>query len=149
MFKDLKKKLHTKMMLFLSYLIFELHWDWLDAILSTLCILEINLRLAHNPQLKEDLQICHVVDSTAHKPIYETKIPENTVYCEDCPYYTQSKLATLFYGEQVNGYCYFLNQGDFSFGNCTDLLWDGVKCCNINDDIDWDTQDVEYAEYFE
>jgi hypothetical protein len=33
----------------------------------------------------------------------------------------------------MDGFCYYLNRGDFTFGHPTDLLWDGCKCCGINE----------------
>ena len=35
-------------------------------------------------------------------------VPEgNTCDCEDCPFRDKSKVASFFFGEQCNGYCYF------------------------------------------
>ena len=41
----------------------------------------------------------------------------------------------------MNGFCYYLNQGDFTFGHPTDLLWDGCKCCGVNNDIEDDIEE--------
>lgn len=62
----------------------------------------------------------------------ESNIPKG-LYCYDhngiCPYWSISRL----HESQNNGYCSFLKRGDWEvdFG----LLWDQVKECNINNDL--------------
>lgn len=62
----------------------------------------------------------------------ESKIPKNNIYCSDCPYRTHSMIVNLIYGSQCDGYCYYLNRGDFSYINSTMLLWDGCKECGVS-----------------
>lgn len=38
--------------------------------------------------------------------------------------------------EQEQGYCHFLERGDWEDGGCG-ILWDGCKECGINEDVDW------------
>ena len=104
----------------------------------------MNLKLLKNKQLRDDLYTGDVSPGPDHESLNMKKIPKDTLYCSNCPFLTTSKIAKLFYGEQMSGYCYYLNQGDFTFGHPTDLLWDGCKCCGIHDDID----EVEF-EYIE
>ena len=47
----------------------------------------------------------------------------------------------------MDGFCYYLNQGDFTFGHPTDLLWDGCKCCGVNNDIEEDIEECIEEEY--
>ena len=51
-------------------------------------------------------------------------------YCKNCPYWSLDKSKPY----QRNGYCNFLERGDWEIGeNSWDsLLWDKVKECNIN-----------------
>ena len=65
-------------------------------------------------------------------PIEEV-IPQDTLYCEDCPFRSYSKLADFLFGQGY--YCLFIRRGDFSFSQATDLLWDGCKCCGQGEDV--------------
>lgn len=142
--KDLQKTLHTHFINFIFFLTNTLNWIWLDAFISAMCTLEVYLKLAKRKELLEELQVCDVCSGFDKEATYMQRIPEHDLYCGTCPYWERSKLASLFYGHQLQGYCYFLNTGDFSFGHATDLLWDGCKCCGINEDIDWEDETYEY-----
>lgn len=119
---------------FICFLIYKLEWNWVDAIISSLCTLEMNLKLSMDKELHTEIITCIMGDKD-NTPSYLDNIPKDTLYCVDCPYRSHSKLAKFFYGPQSSGYCYFINKGDFSFGRCTDLLWDGCKECGVNEDI--------------
>ena len=65
-------------------------------------------------------------------------IPEKTVYCYTrdknnkcilCPFWEHIKDKE----EQEDGYCHYLNRGDWELPGLG-LLWDQVKECNINDE---------------
>ncbi len=142
--ENLQKTLHTQFINFIFYLTNNLNWLWLDAFISAMCTLEVYLKLAKRKEFLEELQVCDICSGVDKEPTYKHNIPEHDLYCNGCPYWERSKLAWLFYGEQLQGYCYFLNNGDFSFGHATDLLWDGCKCCDINTDIDWENETYEY-----
>lgn len=55
-------------------------------------------------------------------------------YCYDnngtCPYWDMASNKP----EQMNGYCWYLDLGDWFESGGTDLLWDQVKVCNIKHD---------------
>lgn len=128
---------------------------WVDALIDTLCYLEMNLKLAKDPELRDSLYSGDVSVGPEHKSWCQTQIPENTLYCEGCPFQGRSSIARFFYGSQMSGFCYYLNQGDFTFGHPTDILWDGCKCCGVGEDLDWDDMEVvetkldpnDYSEY--
>lgn len=142
-----KESLHRSFVNFMAYLCITRGWTWLDVIISNLCQLEVNFRLAKNPELLEELQTCDICTPSG-KSIAQTRIPENDLYCSGCPYFTSSKLAKFFYGDHMDGYCYYLNQGDFSFGHSTDLLWDMCKCCEINTDIEEDEYEEDAPAFY-
>lgn len=131
---------------FICYLTIDRKWTWLDVIIDSLAYLEVNLRLAANNQLREKLYSGDVCSENCESWNH-SQIPEHELYCCNCPFQTESKVAKLFYGEQMSGFCYYLNQGDFTFGHPTDLLWDGVKCCGVKTDIDDEdfTESLEYT----
>lgn len=133
---------------FLYWLTTNLNWYWIDAIIDTLCYLEMNLKLCKNKQLRDDLYTGDVSVNQEHESWCMTQIPKNTFYCEGCPFRQTSAIARFCYGEQMDGFCYYLNQGDFTFGHPTDILWDGCKCCGIGEEINWDKQHVEYVKDF-
>lgn len=114
---------------------------------------------SHNlPQGFNKFQSYHVgVDTNHYKPVDldwlidlkekmrepEKYIPKNTPYCytfgeplmngfgfniEPCPFHNYADNRP----EQQNGYCHLLDIGDWQ-ENAPDLLWDGCKCCGIND----------------
>lgn len=64
------------------------------------------------------------------------KIPQGA-YCYDehgiCPYWSKRNDKPA----QENGYCSFLGRGDWEAKHLS-LLWDQVKECNLNNDIDWE-----------
>lgn len=120
---------------FISHLIYEKNWYFIHFIISTLCDIEMGIKLLFDKDFKEHLDSCNIkVIDDKYFP-YEYNIPKNTFYCEDCPYRTRSHIATFLLGNQSNGYCYYINNGDYRFINPTDLLWDGCKSCDIDDYI--------------
>ena len=61
------------------------------------------------------------------------------MYCYDdkiCPYWSRNEKED----EQNNGYCSFLECGDWEHDSMG-LLWDQVKECGLNDEIE---EDVDY-----
>ena len=60
-----------------------------------------------------------------------TKIPEGD-YCYNkdnfCPYWSQRSDKP----KQLNGFCSLMGIGDWMSYQVPGLLWDQVKCCNIN-----------------
>ena len=107
----------------------------IEWILCSLCEAEMELKLVADKEFRDDLLCADIGGGYENKSNAMINIPENTFYCSGCPYGTNSKLATLLFGYQMNGYCYYLRRGDFSFNRPTDELWDGCKECGINDDI--------------
>jgi hypothetical protein len=69
-----------------------------------------------------------------------TSVIPKGCYCYDkngnCPYWD----AMSDKPSQMNGWCWFLEKGDWT-GETLGLLWDQCKSCNINDD------DTEWEEY--
>lgn len=122
---------------FISFLIFDLNWVWLEFILSSLCELEMQFKLIFDEDFRHYINSSDTVFvSAGQKESYsEQFIPKNTFYCGNCIYKSTSKLAKLFYGYQSCGYCYYLGKGDFSFMKRTDILWDGCKECGRFEDI--------------
>ena len=55
-----------------------------------------------------------------------------------CPYWEYNH----HYGVQRNGYCAYMEKGDWEFDHYS-LLWDQVKECGINDD--WDIEDDNFG----
>ena len=104
--------------------------EFLNFIIAMLCEIEVKLKLLFNKEFRENLQTVNVGNAYDDLSDWQRNIPKNTIYCEDCPYKTYSKIAKFFYGSQFDGYCYYLNQGDFTYGNATELLWDGCKECD-------------------
>lgn len=139
--QKLIKKLHLAFNNFICYLTSDLQWYWLDAIIDTLCYLEVNLKLAKRKEFRDNLYTGDVCVPGGKTWCHE-QIPEDSLYCDRCPFAVTSKIATLFYGSQMNGFCYYLNQGDFTFGHPTDLLWDGCKCCGINEQEELELPDT-------
>lgn len=129
-----KEFLHKLLIDLIYKLTEEYNWKWIDIFIDALCNLEVNIRLLKNRELLNNLRYGDVVTSPDYGSWNYSQIPEDSLYCHDCPFRTTSKIATLFYGEQLSGYCYYMNQGDFSFGHATELLWDGCKECGINDE---------------
>lgn len=62
-------------------------------------------------------------------------IPQG-VYCYDkngiCPYWSKRKDQP----DHDNGYCSLMGKGDWEIDGLS-LLWDAVKECNLNNDLDW------------
>ena len=110
----------------IATLIIDSKWTWLETLIDNLCELEMKL--------------CTAVRKL---PVNFGKIPQG-LYCytngETCPYWGYSRIARLFYGDQLSGYCFYLNQGDFN--SDTFILWDQCKCCGINDEEDFDEGDT-------
>jgi hypothetical protein len=131
-----KKKLHVKFQNFIYSLVEDHGWIWIDIVIDILCKLELNIKLAKNKEFLENLRYGDISSGPEEESWNMSQIPENDLYCYGCPFHTMSKTAEFFYGYQSSGYCYYLGNGDFSFGHPTDLLWDSCKCCGIKDDID-------------
>ena len=111
-------------------------------IVCLICSIEAETRFITDKKMCEFLDGCHNValkDSETLNDLFEketpidTRIPKNTYYCEDCEFRSESKLAKWIWG--TGSYCLYLQRGDFSFSQPTDLLWDGVKCCGRNEDV--------------
>lgn len=128
---------------FIFHLAHEKDWLWIDMLICLLAQFEVYTKLLKNRKLKDELETCDVCIGKNHATTATQSIPANDLYCQGCPYFTTSKIATLFFGSQCNGYCYYLDRGDFSFAHPTELLWDGCKECGINTEIDYDDEDVE------
>jgi len=63
-----------------------------------------------------------------------TSVIPKGCYCydeENCPYWDRSSK----HNEQDNGYCWYLEEGDWQ-ERSAGLLWDQCKICGINDDDD-------------
>lgn len=123
-----KQKIHTWFVDWFYSLTEKKGFRWLDLLVTMLCVLEVNFKLYKNRDYRDAI---NVADMT-----WEEDIPKDTFYCQDCKYKTRSKIARLFYGTQMDGFCYYLNRGDFTYGHYTDILWDGCKCCGIHEGVD-------------
>ena len=130
-------KLINKFQDFISYLIHDLNWVWLEFLISSLCEFEMQLKLIFDEDFRHQVDNSDTVFVSAgqDKSYAEENIPKNTFYCEDCIYKGRSKLAKFFYGYQSCGYCYYIGKGDFSFSKPTTILWDGCKECGRFEDI--------------
>ena len=91
-----------------------------------------------------------LVDLTAKIKVKDTSIIPEGPYCytgksyskgvyhiEPCPYFDHIEKG----GSQSDGYCHYIEGGDSNLDgsdnlNGCGLLWDQVKSCSINDDID-------------
>jgi len=133
---DWKEKLHHKFVDWFYGITQKRGLGWLDLLVNTLCVLEVNYKLYKDPEFRDDINVAGM---------QEDEIPTQSLYCDRCKFKTYSKIAKLFYGSQMHGFCYYLNRGDFTYGHYTDLLWDGCKCCGIG--IEFDDEDDDYAEY--
>ena len=122
---------------FISYLIYDLNWVWLEFLISSLCEFEMQLELILDEDFRHKVDSSDIVFVSAgqDKSYAEEYIPKDTFYCEDCIYGGRSKLAKFFYGYQSCGYCYYLGKGDFSFSKPTSILWDGCKECGMYEEI--------------
>lgn len=58
---------------------------------------------------------------------------------EKCPFWSKTKENVEKYGDQMSGYCAYLNEGDW-MDNAGGLLWDQVKSCGEND---YDEEDLD------
>lgn len=135
-------KLHEKFISAICYLTNDLGWYWLDVLIDTLCYFEVNLRLSKNKDLRDNLYTGSVC-APGGKSFCQNTIPQDLLYCSGCAFLTRSKIASLFYGRQMDGFCYYLNKGDFTFAHPTDLLWDGCKCCGINEEEQDEQEHIE------
>ena len=67
----------------------------------------------------------------------KNKIPRG-MYCYDengiCPYWSRRNGKPY----QEDGYCSYMEMGDWEADHFFSLLWDQVKECDINDD--WDVE---------
>lgn len=111
-------------------------------IVCALCTLEAELRLITDKKLVNLLNTGWLIEWKSGEtwedlnkkkfPVQEV-IPKDSFYCEDCVFRSHSKLAECIFGS--GHYCLYLRKGDFSYVAPTDLLWDGVKCCRVNESI--------------
>lgn len=116
----------------ITWLVYDKEWYWLELFISTLCELEVKIKLLISGKRAEyNASKTRFIDMPYFP--YEKVIPKDTIYCQDCEYLTHSKIATWLLSSQCNGYCYYLGRGDFSFVNPTDLLWDGCKECGMSE----------------
>lgn len=124
------KKIHSWFIAIL-YAIYK-KFPLLEWFLCSLCETEMELKTVFDKKLRDYINYSDIgMVSDAEKDI-----PDKTFYCESCPFKCRSKIAKFLFGYQLSGYCYYLRRGDFSFIRYTDLLWDGCKCCGINDDLE-------------
>lgn len=82
----------------------------------------------------------------------ETKIPKG-MYCYTIKEITDDRITktnvcpywkiTSNKPDQMNGYCEYLQKGDWE-ENGTNLLWDMVKECGVNDEIDFEN-DLQFV----
>ena len=119
---------------FMGTLIYDKHWSWLELIIASLSELEIGIYLLTHTEVRNRINRCTITSSKDEIWYAYQVIPKNSFYCETCPFWAYSKIAKFFYGEQTDGYCFFLGKGDFSYIRPTDLLWDQVKCCGLFED---------------
>lgn len=108
----------------IATLIYDYNWKWLESIIIKLCELEMFIRDVATPKLSRNPR----------------KIPEG-MYCyagfhNVCSYWSFSRIARFFFGEQSCGFCYYCNAGDFN--TLTTELWDMCKWCGINDEDEED-----------
>lgn len=147
-YKSIPGNLHRKFQELISYLIFDKNWYFLEYIISLLATIEMEFPLIFDEEFRKD---CNTSDTVWVNPpqaedmsLAQRTIPKNTFYCEGCYFSGYSKIARFFLGSQCDGYCYYLGKGDFSYLRPTDLLWDGCKCCGINEDMeDWEEYNDE------
>lgn len=132
-------KLHLAFQNLIAYLTYEKNWVWLDMVICLLCEVEMYLKVALDSEFKERLDTCDIGGNGSTDAL--DSIPKNSFYCQGCPFYNVSKIASFFYGKQMDGYCYYLGKGDFTFFHGTMLLWDGCKECGINE-FDEDTEET-------
>ena len=131
--KELPSNIHKKFKDLVATLIYEKNWYWLEYLISLLSTIEMELPLVFDSKFRRE---CNSSDTIWVNPPQEEEgslasrvIPKDTFYCEDCLFWSCSKVAQFFYGSQCCGYCYYLGKGDFSFLRPTELLWDGCKEC--------------------
>ena len=134
----MKDKLHHWFVDWFYSLTQKQGFQWLDLLVNMLCVLEMNIKLYKDKEFKDDVNVADMN--------WDRVIPTNTLYCDGCMYKSRSNIARLFYGTQMDGFCYYLNRGDFTYGHYTDILWDGCKCCGIGEEFDDEDED-DYAEY--
>lgn len=65
---------------------------------------------------------CYTILNAPHRPIKAPWVIQTKL----CPYWSLNKEKP----EQMNGYCSYLEKGDWEDG--VDLLWDQVKNCGVN-----------------
>ena len=84
----------------IRFLIFDLHWTWLEFILSGLCELEMQIKLVFDEEFRHYVDCADTVFvSAGQKESYaDENIPKETFYCEGCMYKGRSKLAKFFFG---------------------------------------------------
>lgn len=103
----------------------------IEFLISSICELEMHIPIIKNEELRDNINTSDVVNMYTNTTMAQEKIPKDTLYCGNCPFQGHSKIASLIFGSQYSGYCYYLGKGDFSFIRPTSLLWDGCKECGI------------------
>lgn len=111
----------------------------LEWFLRSLCEAEMQLKVVFDKEFKSYLDTANVCvrrgdDFSKSQAMLD--IPEQSLYCGDCPFRDESNMADFLFGEQSSGYCYYLGRGDFSYIRPTMILWDGCKECGINEDLE-------------
>jgi hypothetical protein len=144
--KELLQNLQIRFQDFVYSLTEDHGWTWLDILIDALCHIEVNIRLAKNKELLENLRYGDVCPGPEYTCWNHQQIPKNELYCNGCPFHTISKVATFFYGEQFAGYCHYMNTGDFSFAHPTDTLWDWCKHCGVRDELNFEDAEITEEE---
>jgi len=104
--------------------------EFLNFIIAMLCEIEVKLKLLFNKEFRENLQTVNVGNIYDDLSDWEREKIQQYLPIDNFSELYNSKIARFFYGSQFDGYCYYLNQGDFTYGNATELLWDGCKECD-------------------
>ena len=103
----------------------------LELLLKNLCELEMQWRILFDKDFRDYLDTSDVKHADGSPTSAQADVPKK--YCSACPYYGKSVIANVIFGNQSDGYCYYLGKGDFSFIRPTELLWDMCKECGINE----------------
>ena len=122
----------------IAFLLYKCNFTFLELLISSLAEFEMNFNLFRNKELRELIDTCDFTNPEDNTLIARKYIPKGTIYCyannRKCPFHAISKIAGFFYGEQMEGYCYYLKNGDFVFSRPTLLLWDMCKECGLNEE---------------
>lgn len=141
--KELKEYLHIHFNNWFYYVCKK--FLLLKWFLCLLCDIEMQLKVFCNKEFLNYINNSDIGDCGENHDESQAMIdiPKNSFYCSGCPFYDRSNIARTFFGTQSDGYCYYLNRGDFSYIRPTMLLWDGCKECGINEDIETESEEIE------